>query len=59
VLKEAITRAKGSKDPIDLLVKEGDRYRTVRVDYHQGLRYPALQRVDGRADTLSAILSPR
>ncbi|HXD06245.1 MAG TPA: peptidase M61 [Burkholderiaceae bacterium] len=59
VLKEAITRAKGSKDPIDLLVKEGDRYRTVRVDYHQGLRYPALQRVDGRADTLSAILSLR
>ena len=27
---------------IELLVKNGDRFRTVKIDYHDGLRYPHL-----------------
>jgi hypothetical protein len=30
----------------------------VDVDYHGGLRYPQLERVEGSADRLDAILAP-
>lgn len=48
-LKTAITDAKLGKAPIELLVKNGDRYRTVAIDYHEGLKYPRLERAGGRA----------
>ncbi|RZM25851.1 MAG: M61 family peptidase, partial [Sphingomonas sp.] len=35
-LKAAIVAAKGSKEPIRLLVKNGDRLRDVAIDYHGG-----------------------
>jgi hypothetical protein len=44
VLKDAIRAAKDSKPPIELIVKTGDRYRVVTLDYHSGLRYPHLER---------------
>ena len=58
-LQEAVTAAKVGKGPIELLVKEGDDYRIVRIDYHGGLRYPALERIEGRPDLLTPILSAR
>jgi predicted metalloprotease with PDZ domain len=58
-LKEAIKAAKGKADPIELLIKAGSRYRTVSVDYHEGLRYPHLERVAGTPARLDDILSPR
>ena len=45
--------------PIELLVKEFDRYRSVRIDYHGGLRYPRLERIEGRPDYLTPILGAR
>ena len=57
--KDAIADAKNGRAPIDLLVKTGDEYRTRHVDYHEGLRYPHLQRIDGTPDRLDAILAPR
>jgi predicted metalloprotease with PDZ domain len=57
-LKEAITAAKLSKDPITLIAKDGDHYRTVAIDYHDGLRYPRLQRIAGKPDLLSDIYKP-
>lgn len=59
LLKEAITDANASGAPIELLVKSGDRYRTVRIDYRDGLRYPKLERIDGTPDRLSELLAPR
>jgi predicted metalloprotease with PDZ domain len=59
LLRDAITTAKTAKEPIELLVKNGDRYRTVRVDYHGGLRYPRLQRAVGTPARLDQILEPR
>jgi predicted metalloprotease with PDZ domain len=44
---------------IELLVKTFDRYRTVRLPYFEGLRYPHLERIDGTADRLTDILKPR
>ena len=59
VLEDAVTAAKADKAPIELLVKEGDDYRIARIDYHGGLRYPALERIEGRPDLLTSILSAR
>ena len=58
-LKRAITEAKTGREPITLLVQTGDRFRMVPIDYHAGLRYPRLERIEGTPDRLSAILSPR
>jgi predicted metalloprotease with PDZ domain len=58
-LKDAIVAAKGGTAPIELLVKNGDEYRTVRVDYHDGLKYPHLERIAGTPDRLAAILAAK
>ena len=55
VLKAAIKAAKDSKTPIELLVKKGQAYRVVSLDYHDGLRYPRLERIPNTPDRLEAI----
>src|SRR4029450_9082952 len=57
-LKESITAAKAGKEPITFIVKDGDHYRGVAVDYHDGLRYPRLERIEGKPDLLSRIYEP-
>lgn len=59
LLKRAITEAAGGGAPVELIVRNQDRYRTVTVDYRGGLRYPHLEPVAGRADGFKAILAPR
>jgi predicted metalloprotease with PDZ domain len=56
--KGAITAAKDSEEPIELLVKDGELYRTVELDYHDGLRYPRLVKVGDGPSTLDALLAP-
>ena len=58
-LRRAITAAKGGAAGLELLLKNGDQYRTITIDYREGLRYPHLERVGGAADRLTAILAPR
>ena len=55
LLKAAIKEAKAGKAPISLLVKKGAVYRTVALDYHDGLRYPHLERIAGTPDRLESI----
>jgi predicted metalloprotease with PDZ domain len=57
-LQEAVLSAEKNKEPIKLLLKRGDDFVTVNLDYHDGLRYPHLQRVEGTPDRLDAILAP-
>jgi predicted metalloprotease with PDZ domain len=57
VLRRAITDAKNSQAPLKFLVKRGEQFETVDVDYHGGLRYPKLERVDGTPDRLDEILA--
>ena len=57
-LKDAILAAEKSKDPIRLTLKRDDNVKTIAIDYHDGLRYPTLQRVDGTPDLLDKILAP-
>ncbi|MDE2079813.1 MAG: M61 family metallopeptidase [Burkholderiales bacterium] len=60
VLQQAIRDAAApGAGAIALLVKADNRYRTVSVDYHGGLRYPHLERVPGTPDLLDAVLTPR
>jgi predicted metalloprotease with PDZ domain len=58
-LNEAVTAAKDPATPITLIVKDDDQYRTVVFDYHDGLRYPRLERIAGTPDRLGDILTPR
>lgn len=58
-LKDAVTAAKDGKHPIELIVKNADVIKTVRIDYRDGLRYPKLERIDGTPDRLSKIFAPR
>ena len=57
-LRYAITAAKASGEPIALLVKYEDFYKTITVPYTGGLRYPHLERIEDMPDRLSASLSP-
>lgn len=59
VLKDAITAAKGNQAPIKLLLKYQGGFRTVAVDYHGGLQYPHLQRIEGTPDYLGDIIAAR
>lgn len=60
VMKDAITAsAKDKNQPIELLVKNFDEYKTLRIDYHDGLKYPHLERIEGKPDRLSDLLKAR
>jgi len=58
-LKDAVTAAKTDKKPIVLLVNSFDHINEVRLDYHEGLRYPHLERIPGTPDRLSLIHAPK
>ena len=58
-LRDAVTANKDGSAPIKLLLKRGDKFRTVQFDYTGGLRYPRLERIEGTRDRLTEILSPR
>jgi predicted metalloprotease with PDZ domain len=58
VLKQAIRAAHGNTNPIELIVSDDNEFRIVRLEYHDGEKYPRLDRVQGTADVLDEILKP-
>jgi predicted metalloprotease with PDZ domain len=58
VLKQAIRAAKGTTVPIELIVSTDNEFRTVTLNYHDGEKYPQLERVQGTPDLLDEILKP-
>ncbi len=58
LLRQAIAEARGTRAPIRLLVKRGELYDELAVDYHDGLRYPVLERVGSGPSSLDALLAP-
>jgi predicted metalloprotease with PDZ domain len=58
-IKAAITAAKGTTQPVRLLVKSGDLYRTVDLNWHDGLKYPRLVKTGKGDGTLDKLLAPR
>ena len=57
-LRTAIQSAKTNSAPIELLVENDDYFHRLQVDYHEGEKYPYLQREPGQPDLLGKILQP-
>jgi predicted metalloprotease with PDZ domain len=57
-LRETILAAEKNKEPIKLLLKRGDEFVTVPLEYHGGMRYPHLERVETTPALLDEILAP-
>ena len=55
------TAVKEAKDgaPIELLVENGDAFKTCRLDYRDGERYPHLERDTAKPDLLTQIIQAR
>jgi predicted metalloprotease with PDZ domain len=58
LLRQAIRAAKGSSDPIRLIVQADTYVSNAEIDYHEGERYPVLERVDGTPAYLDDITKP-
>ena len=58
LLKAAIKDAKGKTEPIHLIVQSDTFLSTAEIDYHDGERFPALERVAGTPDYLDDITKP-
>jgi predicted metalloprotease with PDZ domain len=56
ILREAIRGS--SKQPVELLVENGDYYRSYRLDYTGGERFPKLERDAAKPDLLTKIITP-
>jgi len=55
VLRDALKAGKNSGAPLDLLVENDEYYKTYKLDYHGGERYPHLVRDESKPDLLSEI----
>jgi predicted metalloprotease with PDZ domain len=53
------TAIKSKKSTLSLLVKTGDMYRTVDLNYNGGLRYPTLEKTGAGPSSLDALLAPK
>jgi predicted metalloprotease with PDZ domain len=58
LLSDAIRDAQGNTNPITLIVANTGVYKVLAIDYHDGLRFPHLERVDSTPDRLDEILKP-
>jgi len=58
VLKAAIHDAKDSGPAIELILLNTGYYKVVKLNYHDGERYPLLERVSSVPDRLDDILKP-
>jgi predicted metalloprotease with PDZ domain len=58
VLEYALKRAQQSSSPISLITSQTGWFQTLSLDYHDGIRYPHLERIEGTPDMLAAIMAP-
>jgi len=58
-LKEAVKVSVNTTGPIELTIKDQDHSRVARVDYHDGARYPHLQRIEVQKPLLDCIRAAR
>jgi predicted metalloprotease with PDZ domain len=59
VLHGAITAAKNNAAPIELVVENGSFTETYRVNYHDGERYPHLERDNSKPDVIGEVIKSR
>jgi len=58
ILREALKASKGNGPNLELLVLNGDFYKTVTLNYHDGEKYAHLVRDESKPDILSEIIKP-
>jgi predicted metalloprotease with PDZ domain len=58
-LRDALRLGKNSSEPLELLVENAEYYRTYKLDYHGGEKYPHLVRDSTKPDLLGEIIRPR
>jgi hypothetical protein len=59
ILRDALREGKASSAPLELLVENTEYYKTFKLDYHGGEKYPHLVRDESKPDLLSDIIKPR
>jgi predicted metalloprotease with PDZ domain len=59
IFADALKKAEHTTAAISLIVKQTDWFQTIALDYHDGLKYPHLERIDGKPDMLLQIASPK
>lgn len=57
-VREAIRAAQGSTAPIEVLAQNGGSLKTYSINYHDGERYPHLERDSSKPDLLAQIIKP-
>jgi hypothetical protein len=57
-LRETIRAAKTSAAPIELLLQSGGSLKTYQLNYHEGERFPHLERDSSKPDLLQQIIKP-
>ncbi len=58
-MQAAIKAAKGTSEPIRVIVQADTFVSPFDIDYHDGERYPALERTEGTPAYLDDITAPR
>jgi len=56
---DAIAAAKTGSAPIELIVENADYFRTIKLDYHDGEKYPHLVRDESKPDLLTEIFKAK
>jgi len=59
VFNDVLKAAKNGSEPIELLVENTDYFKTYKLDYHGGEKYPHLVRQESKPDVLSEIIQAR
>jgi predicted metalloprotease with PDZ domain len=59
VLKDALQAGKNSSAALELLVENTEYYKTYKLDYHDGEKFPHLVRDESKPDLLSDIIKAR
>ena len=57
-LKQAVLQSKGATEPIHLITQSDTFLTTADIDYHDGPRYPRLERIEGTPAYLDDITKP-
>ena len=57
-LRQALKASAKEKAKLDLLIENGDEFKTYSLDYYGGEKYPNVERIGDRADVLAQIIKP-
>lgn len=58
LLHAAMRKAKGASNPIELIISNNNEFKIIQLDYHEGEKYPRLEKVPNAASPLDDIIKP-